>query len=250
MKTALVCIAKNEDNYIEEWIDYNTKLGFDHIFVYANDWNYTAKRTNVTVIDIPGAIQQVRAYNHFKQNLSSNFKWAAFFDVDEFLVLNQHNNLKEFLCDYSDCNAIGINWAIFGNNGHETVNGEYSVLKRFTRRSKEDLIDTVTTSDNKYPNTHIKSIVQLPCNHFQDIHDIHGTWFNLNKEPRTSAYNKPVDWGVAQLNHYFTKSTEEFIRKCQRGRADYAVNRKFEEYLDYLQSNQIEDYRALNFYNK
>jgi hypothetical protein len=238
MKTALVCIAKNEDNYIEEWIDYNIKLGFDHIFVYANDWHYTTKRTNVTVINIPGEIQQVRAYNNFKTNLSNNFKWAAFFDVDEFLVLNKHNNLKEFLFDYSDCNAIGINWAIFGNNGHETVSGKYNVLERFTKRNVQSF----------EPNSHIKSIVQLPCNHPQDVHNIHGTWFNLNKEPRNSAYNKPVDWSVAQLNHYFTKSTEEFMRKCQRGRADYAVNRKFEEYLDYLQSNQIEDLKALKFY--
>lgn len=237
MKTALVCIAKNEDNYIEEWIDYHTKLEFDHIFVYANDWEYSSNNSNVTVININGRIQQTNAYNHFKKNLSGNFNWAAFFDVDEFLVLNKHNNLKEFLSDYSDCNAIGINWAIFGNNGHEKVEDEeYSVLKRFTKRSDESF----------GPNRHIKSIVRLPCNHFQDVHDIHGTWFNLNKEPRTSAYNQPVDWSIAQLNHYFTKSTGEFIAKCNRGRADYAVNRKYEEYLDYLNANQIEDLKLVN----
>lgn len=34
MKTAIVCIAKNEDNYINEWIKYHTKLGFDYVCVY------------------------------------------------------------------------------------------------------------------------------------------------------------------------------------------------------------------------
>lgn len=34
MKTALVCIAKREDYYIEEWLRYNFKLGFDDIWVY------------------------------------------------------------------------------------------------------------------------------------------------------------------------------------------------------------------------
>jgi hypothetical protein len=34
MKTALACIAKNEDNYIDEWIKYHTKIGFDFIYVY------------------------------------------------------------------------------------------------------------------------------------------------------------------------------------------------------------------------
>ena len=40
MNTALVCIAKDEDNYILEWIDYHLKLGFNHIYVYCNDWNW------------------------------------------------------------------------------------------------------------------------------------------------------------------------------------------------------------------
>jgi hypothetical protein len=34
MKTALVCIAKDEDHYIDEWLLYHLKLGFSDIFVY------------------------------------------------------------------------------------------------------------------------------------------------------------------------------------------------------------------------
>lgn len=34
MKTAIVCIAKNEDNYIDEWLKYHAKLGFDYAYVY------------------------------------------------------------------------------------------------------------------------------------------------------------------------------------------------------------------------
>ena len=33
-KVALIAIAKNEDNYIEEWIQYYIKLGVDEIYVY------------------------------------------------------------------------------------------------------------------------------------------------------------------------------------------------------------------------
>ena len=38
MKIALVCIAKNEDDYIEEWVNYHLKLGFSKIFIYENNW--------------------------------------------------------------------------------------------------------------------------------------------------------------------------------------------------------------------
>lgn len=34
MKTALVCIAKNEDHYIDEWLKYYLKLGFADIFIF------------------------------------------------------------------------------------------------------------------------------------------------------------------------------------------------------------------------
>ena len=33
-KVALVAIAKDEDHYIEEWIRYHLKLGFDHVIIY------------------------------------------------------------------------------------------------------------------------------------------------------------------------------------------------------------------------
>lgn len=40
MKKAIICIAKNEDLYIDEWIQYHLKIGFDRVFVYQNNWRY------------------------------------------------------------------------------------------------------------------------------------------------------------------------------------------------------------------
>jgi len=37
-KIALVTMAKDEDFYLQEWIDYHLKLGFDDIFIYQNNW--------------------------------------------------------------------------------------------------------------------------------------------------------------------------------------------------------------------
>jgi len=31
---ALIAIAKDEDEYLKEWVDYNLKVGFDDIYVY------------------------------------------------------------------------------------------------------------------------------------------------------------------------------------------------------------------------
>ena len=37
LTTALCAIARHEEDYLAEWIDYHLALGFDHIFIYDND---------------------------------------------------------------------------------------------------------------------------------------------------------------------------------------------------------------------
>ena len=67
MKVALVCIAKDEDNYIQEWIKYHKEIGFDDIFIYENNWRSGINQTNVKTIPFDGSCMQLRAYNDFIQ---------------------------------------------------------------------------------------------------------------------------------------------------------------------------------------
>lgn len=99
MKTALVCIAKDEDHYIAEWIKYHTKLGFDEIFVYENDWRFhgDAGKCRVTFTPLDGKVMQLKAYNMFLRHFGNSFDWAAFIDVDEFIVNHSSASLKEQL---------------------------------------------------------------------------------------------------------------------------------------------------------
>ena len=87
MKKSLVCIAKSEDLYIDEWIEYHQSLGFDEVFVYQNNWRYSGDKSkfkNVHWIEFDGDCKQLAAYNDWLVNKSDGFSWAAFFDVDEF----------------------------------------------------------------------------------------------------------------------------------------------------------------------
>jgi len=237
-KVALVCIAKNEDNYIDEWISYNFKLGFDDIHVYANDWNFKSSSPNVIVKHIPGSEQQVPAYNDFVHCNNSKYNWAAFFDVDEFLVLKKHKNIKHLLSEYSEFPAIGINWYFFGSNGHDKINGNYSVIDRFTKRQS-------------IANKHVKTIARLPCYHTVGIHDLMNcTWVDTNKKPHRGPFNEDLVVDVAHINHYFTKSKEEFITKVNRGRADTTqYKRQLSEYDENKNWNEVEDLMAYNFYH-
>lgn len=65
MKVALVCVAKNEDLYIQEWIDYNLKLGFDDIIIFQHEWDFEIRHPQVKTYKIIGENIQVPTYNHF-----------------------------------------------------------------------------------------------------------------------------------------------------------------------------------------
>ena len=95
LKTALVCIAKNEENYIEEWVNYHLKLGFNNIFIYENNWRCNIKSSQVTLIPFDGLAKQIEAYNHFLKNYKDDYDWVGFLDVDEFLVLRKDKSVEK-----------------------------------------------------------------------------------------------------------------------------------------------------------
>jgi hypothetical protein len=235
MKIALVCIAKNEDHYLEEWINYNKKLGFDDIFIYQNDWRWSGESENVHKIEFDGINKQRDSYNNFIKNYHDKYDWVAFFDVDEFLVLKKHNDVKLFVSDYSQYPAIGVNWVLFGNNGHSKVDGDYSVIKRFTKRQKD-------------VNQHIKSIVKLSRDTHMDIHCPSSCWWvNPHNEKNQGSFTSNHTDDIAQINHYFCKTEEEFQEKCDKGRADNPIIRRTMSEYEGHNCNDIEDFSAYKF---
>jgi len=42
LKTAICCIACQENDYIHEWVDYYYKLGITHIYLYDNNKSFEA----------------------------------------------------------------------------------------------------------------------------------------------------------------------------------------------------------------
>lgn len=234
-KIALVCIAKNEQDYIHEWIDYHLKLGVDEIFVYENDWDSGLDHESVIRIPWNGERQQIYAYNSFLYTHAVDYDWVIFLDVDEFLVLHKHASIRDFLKDYGnlpkDVDGIAVNWMMFGDNG-AVSNGP--VVDRFTRRGK-------------LPDRHIKMIVRLNAPRLMmGPHHSYGFWMDTNKfvGHGQNNYDGPCD--VIQINHYFCKTLHEFQEKMKRRRADWCVARSMEDFELYNQ-NEVEDYTARDF---
>ena len=121
--TAVICsIVKNEEAYLDEWIDYHLGIGFEHIYIYDNTDNYDLGhgwldrrprlRQRVTIQSHPGIGQQVHVFQNCVKNhaLKHGHRWVGHFDVDEFLVLRSHTSVVPFLSEYCKQGALSLNW--------------------------------------------------------------------------------------------------------------------------------------------
>lgn len=230
---SLVIIVKDEDAYLKEFIEYYKLLGVDHFYFYdnesANPLTTLLKeyKKDVTIHRIKGRAMQLPAYYHYLKTYGRNSRWAGFIDLDEFIVPKNTYTLAEFLKDYEYADALGINWTLFGHNDHETRT-EGLVTENYTRRKQSQDI-------------HIKSLVNpKKALHADNPHFLilkEGAKFvDAKHNPISGAFNENHTIDVAQINHYFTKSATEFIKKAERGRADTGEKRdvaiEFEQFKD------------------
>ena len=249
--TSVICaIALHEERYIDEWIHYHLSLGFHHIYVYDNSDNHSLQNKQsdrVTIIHFPGKSvpnkpKQLDAYHAFINEFGSKHKWAAFIDLDEFIVLKRHNSISSFLSDYQHCSAIGLNWLMFGTNHHTHYESE-PVTKRFTRCATE--LDK-----------HIKSIIQLRYAlffytdpHYMTVRS--GTTCDTSYERITGPFHPSGKADIAYIHHYYSKSEQEFLEKIERGRADTVEKRSLSELDDvHSRNNDVINTDAWDFYSK
>ena len=224
---AVLCvIAMDENPYIDEFVDFHLGIGFGKIIIYDNtnafqlkQWRERREGNRISVLHYPGLNKQGDAYldcakNSLNGQHGSNILWAAFWDVDEFLVLKKHDNVDDFLKEHLMSGALGINWLLFGPSGR-TVRENLPVLKRFVYRENG-------------VNMHVKSIVRLsdmnlteaPHVHYPTLPMLNGNQHDTNGNIFRGAFNPSGPTNVAVLNHYMTKSFEEYKDKRVRGRAD------------------------------
>ena len=217
---ALVCIAKNEDNYIQEWIDYHLKLGFSGIYVYCNDWKYANDDPRVHVTDIAGHQQQLNAYNDFIARHSGPYDWALFIDVDEFLNIKKFSDVGDMFDSYDKFLAVGFNWRLFGDSNIK-FDGNYSVLKRFTK-CQAGLNRHIKTAINLAAfRKHGLRLPKFVNPHFID----YGYYDKVTVNAAKTGYiigpwHTSDDLTVPCLHHYFTKTLDEWNCRRGYGRAD------------------------------
>ncbi len=259
MFPVIVCIIKNEHDYIEEFVKYHLALGFSKIYIYDNQdisssydkilHKYSDK---ITINHVPGnnykKAVQYYILDHFVDNYlfkinknNENITHVAHIDIDEFIALKKHKNICDFINEYiiNNCQGIAINWRFFGSSGKKEKTNEL-VTQRFTMCEQKG-------------NIHIKTLFKKDYFvKYNTVHDItlsQGNILSTNGQIINSPFNENIDFNIIQLNHYKCKTLSEFYETRKRGRADLKeqIIENIEESFKLYDMNEIEDLTAKNF---
>ncbi|MFZ1430844.1 MAG: glycosyltransferase family 2 protein [Geminicoccaceae bacterium] len=226
IKTAVCVIVKNERNDISEWIAYHLAIGFDTVLLFDN----MSDDDTSSIVDVyarkydvrrvawsdTSTYYQVNAYNAALEMLRQDYDWLCFIDADEFVLLKHHVSIREFVADFPSCAAIAVNWAIFGSSGLQQ-RPDGLVIENFLQRSDASFA----------PNRHVKCFVQpRRTNHCVNAHyfEVDGSIVSplgkaLNWELPGLSSSMP-EYDIAQINHYFVKSSHQWADKMKRGYHD------------------------------
>lgn len=217
-------VAKNEGPYLREWLEFQRLMGVEHVYLYDNG----SKDDTVNIVApyveegfvtlIPWVTfddevsPQRHGYAHALCNFGPDFHWMAFIDLDEFLFPVEAPDLVSVLRGYEDCPSVCVPWFMFGFCGHEKpVTG--LVIENYTQRAPFPP-----------PAQHAKllkwkSIVQpaevvaVGSAHFFELAVGLTGGFDERKAMVTRNTITPPQGDVLRINHYYSRSRQEFAAK-------------------------------------
>lgn len=242
-KICLVTSVRNEGVHLTEWIAYHLLIGVTHFLVFSNDcddgtdellgtFHKAGIITHVPQEILPAEKPQVksfqRAWNEFLPAIAPDYVYVA--DPDEFLNLKCFDSIDQLLDYYDYPEALAIQWRHFGSSGRFFREPRLTV-ERFVQASVSDnwhnrQIKTITRYDPaaiKALSAHRPVFKKPEAKRRYILPGICRGGVPLPQEVVQGANAKrvpghfPVMHSIAQVNHYATRSIEEFSVKKNRG---------------------------------
>jgi hypothetical protein len=215
-----VSVFKNEGPYLAEWIEYHLLVGVDFFDLVLNDNADNSSEVLrpyialgiVTLSNWPGLYQQKKAFTAHVHILRTYSCWVATIDADEYLVPREGRSIAKILRRFEGVPGVEINWVMFGTNGKLKWESGL-VIERFRIHTSWDLPQ----------NRHIKTIanprmvVKCDCHRHEYVGGIYGVDVR-GREAKEWFLDVPAVHETMWINHYWTKSVEEFHRKRLRKR--------------------------------
>lgn len=255
LKLSVAAIVKDEADCLLEWVAYHRVIGAHNFFIADNDSTDGTSEILDALAEY-GIVQRLRfptpangnaqmpAYATLLERVRGKCDVVAFIDADEYLLpMDGSGSLLPFLNELfanPEVSALGLNWAIFGSNGALFAE-EGLIIDRFTKRAKASFgvhfhIKTIARPERitNFANPHFV--------HLTDGRYIDATGADIVPHPKHGkGLSSEIIWTGARINHYATKSLEEFlIGKSRRGSATKKARIKHKKYFTSHDRNEEE----------
>ena len=199
----------------------------------------------------------MKASNECYRNNKDIFDWFIFYDLDEFIHLENNINIKSYLGQkhFEKCNVIYLNHVIHTDNNeiyyrNKSLFERFPQLENFTninysyvpRRILVDITKIIlwgNLSNIFIGSPHVLN-VKNACNGFG------------KKINHTGLRSKNPDHNKYYFDHFYFKSAEEYLKKLTKGDAIFGPARGFNIYWFqiYFAFNKITNEKLDFFENK
>jgi len=147
-----------------------------------------------------------------------NYDWLIFYEIDEFIHLSNYTNVKDFLNEpkFNSCQLVHLNLLCHTDNNNLYYENK-SLAERFPEIVPQNKIAGKKLEIKFILRRHIKNVV------IDNVHRCNNLLRSCNGFGHIRAYNfiysTEPDYKYYYIDHYFSKSTIEFIDKINKGDA-------------------------------
>jgi Glycosyltransferase family 92 len=240
-------VAEGRD--LREWIEFHLLQGVERVYLYDNcatgdveeAVSAYVERGIVELTPWSEVERQTEAIGDAFDRKRDDVRWLIAMDIDEFLFCPTGERVADVLTEYECYPAVAVHWHMFGTSGVAKRPEGSDVLTTFVRRSADFGPRSV--------NRHIKSIVD--------------PWYAL-KAPPPDPHHRPYRVGLAvnetgtpvagplpwpihaqrlRINHYWSKSKAESLRKTARDWTPHPLSSLLSDNLNAVEDRTILEVR-------
>ena len=230
---AICAILKDEHQYLKEWIEYHLSIGVTCIYLYEDvtsithidivkNYNNVYLASISDFIDIDNCLEKQRdVYNKFILTYRETIDYAFFIDLDEYVTFGDGYCIDDLtnICDEMGGGLL-LPWKHFGANEY-IDNPHLPVLDTYKKE--------VYIKFPKNPNgckLLSKSFANIKEGRMKHIH-IHS-----NAKPIV-PYDSENLYQMCWINHYITKSWEEWCNRIFVRGQNESLIRRIDEFFIY-----------------
>jgi hypothetical protein len=234
---------RDHAEYLREWIEFHRLVGVERFFLYDNESTDNHREVLAPYVDggnvvvhewpTPASVERgvpwglIGAFDDCLDKHRDESRWIAFMDIDEFLFAPDGADVPEVLRHYEQYPGVYVTRLDFGSSGHRKKPPGLVIENYLHRRHYAD-------GELEWTKSIVNPVRAVNCvNAHLFLYD-DGFAVDMNEQPvpRPPFGPTPVQLSPLRINHYLTKSEDEYRRKLDQWEAAGWPNDPGEDWME------------------